>query len=124
MTCGGAAVAGIIPRWEWRVFGRGFGAAEEAFADLTPGPIAESGEVYLLSAAGSNVKVRDGLMDIKFLREVDGDGLERWEPVMKAGFPLPAAEVPRVFDALGVLAPPLTRGASGHGWTMDSSATR
>jgi len=111
MTCGGAAVAGIIPRWEWRVFGTGFGAAEEAFADLTPGSIAESDEVYLLSAAGSNVKVRDGLMDIKFLREVDGDGLERWEPVMKAGFPLPAAEVPRVFDALGVLAPPLTRDA-------------
>jgi exopolyphosphatase/guanosine-5'-triphosphate,3'-diphosphate pyrophosphatase len=113
MTCGGAAVAGIIPRWEWRVFGTGFGAAEEAFSDLTPGSIAESDEVYLLSAAGSNVKVRDGLMDIKFLREVDGDGLERWEPVMKAGFPLPAAEVPRVFDALGVLAPPLTRDAYG-----------
>ena len=91
---------------------------------LTPGPIAESDEVYLVSSAGSNVKVRDGLMDIKFLREVDADGLERWEPVMKAGFPLSTAEVPRVFDALGVLAPPLTRGASGHGWTMDSSATR
>ena len=111
MTCGGAAVAGIIPRWEWRVFGTGFGAAEEAFAALTPGSIAESDEVYLLSGTGSNVKVRDGLMDIKFLREVDGDGLERWEPVMKEGFPLPAAEVPRVFDALGVLAPPLTRDA-------------
>src|SRR4029450_9867484 len=110
-TCGGAGVAGIIPRWEWRVFGTGFGAAEEAFADLTPGPIAESDEVYLLSAAGSNVKVRDGLMDIKFLPQVDGAGLERGEPVMKAGFPLPAAEVPRVFDALGVLAPPLTRDA-------------
>jgi hypothetical protein len=37
MTCGGAAVAGIIPRWQWRVFGTGFGAAEAAFADLTPG---------------------------------------------------------------------------------------
>ena len=104
-------MAGIIPRWEWRVFGTGLGAAEEAFADLTPGPIAESDEVYLLSAAGGNVKVRDGLMDIKLLREVDGDGLERWEPVLKAGFPLPAAEVPRVFDALGVPAPPLTRDA-------------
>jgi exopolyphosphatase/guanosine-5'-triphosphate,3'-diphosphate pyrophosphatase len=95
MTCGGAAVAGIIPRWAWRVFGTAFGAAEGDFADQTPGPIAESDEVYLLSAAGSNVKVRDGLMDLKFLREVDGDGLERWEPVMKAGFPLSAAEVSR-----------------------------
>ena len=34
---------------------------------------------------------------------------------MKAGFPLPAAEVSRVFDALGVLAPPLTRDA----YTLD-----
>jgi len=109
MTGGGGAVAGIIPRWEWRVFGTGFGVAEEAFAALAPGSIAESDEVYLLSAAGSNVKVRDGLMDIKLLREVDGDGLERWEPVMKAGFPLPVGEVPRVLDALGVLVPPLAR---------------
>jgi exopolyphosphatase / guanosine-5'-triphosphate,3'-diphosphate pyrophosphatase len=108
-------VAGIIPRWEWRVFGTGLGAAEEAFSDLTPGSIAETDELYLLSAAGGNVKVRDELMDIKLLREVDGDGLERWEPVLKAGFPLPAAEVPRVFDALGVLAPPLARDA----YTLD-----
>jgi exopolyphosphatase/guanosine-5'-triphosphate,3'-diphosphate pyrophosphatase len=111
MTCGGVAVAGIIPRWEWRVFGTGFGAAEDAFAGLVPGRVEESEELYLLSAAGANVKVRYDLMDIKLLREVDGDGLERWEPVLKAGFPLPAAEVVRVFDALGVPAPPLTRDA-------------
>ena len=52
-------------------------------------------ELYLLSAAERNVKVRDGLLDIKLLREVDADGLERWEPVMKRGFPLSAAEVSR-----------------------------
>ena len=39
-------------------------------------------------------------MDIKVLRETDADGLERWEPVMKAGFPLSAADVGQVFDAL------------------------
>ena len=49
-------------------------------AALTPGPAEESDELYLLSAAGANVKIRDGLMDVKLLREVDGDGLERWEP--------------------------------------------
>src|SRR5215213_2320090 len=111
MPCGGAAVAGIIPRWEWRMFGSDLGAAEAALAASTPGPVEESDELYLLSAAGSNVKVRDGLMDIKLLREVDGDGLERWEPVLKVGFPLPAAEVVTVFDALGVPAPPLARDA-------------
>jgi exopolyphosphatase/guanosine-5'-triphosphate,3'-diphosphate pyrophosphatase len=104
-------VAGIIPRWEWRVFGVDLEAAEAALAASTPGPVEQSDELYLLSAAGANVKVRYGLMDIKLLREVDGEGLERWEPVLKAGFPLPAAEVVRVFDALGVLAPPLTRDA-------------
>ena len=35
------------------------------------------------------MKVRDGLMDIKVLREVNAEGLERWEPVMKQPFPLP-----------------------------------
>jgi exopolyphosphatase / guanosine-5'-triphosphate,3'-diphosphate pyrophosphatase len=109
------ALVTIIPRWEWRSFGADFGAAEDALAASTPGPIEESDELYLLSAAGANVKVRYDLMDIKLLREVDGDGLERWEPVMKAGFPLPAAEVVKVFDALGVLAPPLTRDA----YTLD-----
>jgi exopolyphosphatase/guanosine-5'-triphosphate,3'-diphosphate pyrophosphatase len=108
-------VAGIIPRWEWRVFGTDFGATEEAFADLIPGSIAESDEIYLLSAAGGNVKVRAGLMDIKLLREVDGDGLERWEPVMKRGFPLPAADAARVFEALEVTPPPLVRDA----YTLD-----
>ena len=104
-------MAAIIPRWEWRVFGSDFGAAEEALAALPPGPAEESDELYLLSAAGGNVKVRDGVMDIKLLREVDGDGLERWEPVMKAGFPLAAAEVARVFQALEVVPPSLTQDA-------------
>ena len=104
-------MAAIIPRWEWRVFGSDFGVAEEALAALPPGPAEESDELYLLSAAGGNVKVRDGVMDIKLLREVDGDGLERWEPVMKAGFPLAAAEVARVFQALEVVPPSLTQDA-------------
>jgi len=103
-------MATIIPRWEWRVFGTGFGAAEDAFGALTPGPVEESEELYLLSAAGGNVKVRDDLLEIKMLREVNADGLERWEPVMKVGFPLPTSDVSSVFDALGVVPPPLTRG--------------
>ncbi|MFL6224083.1 MAG: Ppx/GppA family phosphatase, partial [Actinomycetes bacterium] len=104
-------MAVIVPRWEWRVFGPGLGAAEGALAGLGPGPVQESEELYLLSPAGANVKVRDGLMDVKLLQEVDGDGLERWEPVLKAGFPLPAAEVARVFQALEVAAPALGRDA-------------
>jgi exopolyphosphatase/guanosine-5'-triphosphate,3'-diphosphate pyrophosphatase len=99
----------IVPRWEWRWFGRRFGPAESRLAALTPGAVQASSETYLLSGTGDNVKVRDALMDIKVLRETRSDGLEQWTPVMKAGFPLPAAEVARVFAALRLDPPPLRR---------------
>jgi exopolyphosphatase/guanosine-5'-triphosphate,3'-diphosphate pyrophosphatase len=102
-------VAEIIPRWEWRWFGRSFGPAELQVAELTPSAVQESSETYLLSGAGDNVKVRDALMDIKVLREVDPNGLEQWTPVLKAGFPLQATDVRRVFEALRLATPPLHR---------------
>ena len=100
----------IIPRWEWRTFGDSFGDADAQFAALEPGGVQESDEIYFLSPAGDqNVKVRDRLMDIKTLEQVNPDGLEQWKPVMKGSFPLPAAEVTKVFSALGVVPPPLAR---------------
>jgi len=102
-------MAAIIPRWEWRTFGSHFGAAEDHFAALPPGGIQEGDELYLLSGAGDNVKVRDGLMDIKVFVEANASGLEQWRPVMKAGFPLPAADVARVFEALRLAPPALAR---------------
>jgi exopolyphosphatase/guanosine-5'-triphosphate,3'-diphosphate pyrophosphatase len=101
----------IIPRWEWRTFGSRFGLAETRFAVLPATGVQESDEIYLVGGSGDNVKIRDGLMDIKVLREVGADGLERWEPVMKAGFPLPAADVGRVFEALRLEPPSLARDA-------------
>jgi len=98
-------MAEIKPRWEWRSFGRRFGEAEGRLALLAPSGVQESDEIYLLSRAGSNVKIRDALMDIKVLREVNADGLEQWTPVMKAGFPLPAGEAGKVLDALGLPIP-------------------
>ena len=108
-------MATIVPRWEWRVFDDDLATAEQVFAELAPGAVVESEELYLLAATRANVKVRHDLLDIKVLREVDDDGLERWEPVLKEGFPLPAAEVSKVFDALGVEPPPLDRDA----YTLD-----
>lgn len=99
----------ITPRWEWRSFGRHFGEAEARLAALTPEGMQESDEVYLLSGAGGNVKVRADLMDIKLLQQVNADGLEQWTPVMKAGFPLPATEVARVFESLRLPVPALSR---------------
>ena len=102
-------MAEIRPRWEWRSFGQRFGNAEARLAKLTPGGVQESDEVYLLSGAGDNVKVRDKLMDIKVLREVDEYGLEQWTPVMKAEFPLSAATAAEVLAALRLPAPALSR---------------
>jgi len=100
----------IIPRWEWRTFGESFGESDDRFAALEPGGVQESDEIYLLSPVNDeNVKIRDRLMDIKTLEQVNPDGLEQWEPVMKGSFPLPAAQVKSVFDALGVAPPPLAR---------------
>jgi exopolyphosphatase / guanosine-5'-triphosphate,3'-diphosphate pyrophosphatase len=99
----------ITPRWEWRAFAKRFPSADQAFADLPRGTVEESREFYLLSGDEANLKVRDGLMDVKVLREVDADGLERWEPVMKEAFPLGRDVVARVFEAIGVRSPDLSR---------------
>jgi exopolyphosphatase/guanosine-5'-triphosphate,3'-diphosphate pyrophosphatase len=94
----------IIPRWEWRTFGHGFGRGGAAFAAMTSTGVSDSDETYLLaSGAGlpaDVVKVRFDLMDIKVLREVSPAGLERWEPILKVGFPIPAADAARVAEAL------------------------
>jgi exopolyphosphatase/guanosine-5'-triphosphate,3'-diphosphate pyrophosphatase len=112
-------VTAIIPRWEFRTFGHDFGAAEASFAALTPGEPHDSDELYLLprdeASTANVVKVRDDLMDVKALREVSADGLERWEPVFKVGFPIAAADVGPVLEALHLSPAPLTREA----YTLD-----
>jgi exopolyphosphatase / guanosine-5'-triphosphate,3'-diphosphate pyrophosphatase len=102
-------VTTVVPRWEWRSFGRSFGGAEDALVPITPTRTEEGDELYLFSGPGANVKVRDELMDVKLLREVNADGLERWEPVMKQGFPLAATDVSEVLEALDVPAHQLSR---------------
>jgi len=106
----------VIPRWEWRTFGDSFGEADAKFAALAPGDVQETDELYFLSSANDeNVKVRFDLMDIKTLVEVNADGLQQWKPVMKAKFPLPAAEVKKVLEALGVPVTSLAR----ENYTLD-----
>jgi exopolyphosphatase/guanosine-5'-triphosphate,3'-diphosphate pyrophosphatase len=91
----------IIPRWEWRTFGASFGEAERRFSEHEASRAQESDEIYLLSPrSDASVKIRDRLMDIKTLEQVNAGGLEQWRPVMKAEFPLPAADVARVCEAL------------------------
>lgn len=79
----------IIPRWEWRTFGENFGVSEEKIKSYEMGNFKKSSEKYILSRnSNENCKVRDELMDIKSLQQVNDDKLEQWYPTLKEGFPL------------------------------------
>ena len=110
VTGHGAGPRPIVPRWEWRTFGARVGATSVRFESLSVERVQESDELYVLSREGEDiVKVRDGLMDIKHLVRVDGDGLERWMPLMKATVPLSVEDVRAVLAALRVAMPTLAR---------------
>ena len=114
----------IIPRWEFRTFGQHFGAADTEFEAMTPGAVQESDEVYLLVDDGQPttdvVKIRFDLMDVKTLREVNPDGLERWEPVAKVAFPLAPADLAIVTKALRLASTPSDDAAASavHAWSV------
>ena len=100
----------IVPRWEWRTFGEPLDGADAVLADFELKSDHDSDETYLLSVRGdASVKIRDGLMDVKHLRQVDDTGLELWVPVMKTQFPLATADVAAVLTTLDVAVPALGR---------------
>jgi exopolyphosphatase/guanosine-5'-triphosphate,3'-diphosphate pyrophosphatase len=99
-------LAGVVPRWEWRTYGREFETLDATIETMTPDRVGSSGEQYFLSLhSDASVKVRDGMIDVKALLAVDVDGLELWAPILKAEFPVNADDVAAVLRALGVSAP-------------------
>jgi exopolyphosphatase/guanosine-5'-triphosphate,3'-diphosphate pyrophosphatase len=97
----------IVPRWEWRTFGDGFGEADARLGAQPPERVQDSDEVYLLSlASDASVKLRANLVDIKLFVGANDDGLEQWRPVLKQPFPLSAADVKAVLSAVGDDTPP------------------
>lgn len=103
----------IIPRWEWRTFGKEvFGKSEDLIRARGQAQVRKSGEVYILSRRSmNNTKVRDDLMDIKTLKAVNEDRLEQWNPILKAAFPLGPDVLPQLFQAFAVPLPALARPA-------------
>lgn len=88
----------IIPRWEWRTFGKEFGVGEERIKAYEMGTFKKSSEKYILSRnSNENCKIRDDLMDIKSLRQVNEDKLEQWYPTMKLSFPLKKESIEDLF---------------------------
>jgi hypothetical protein len=83
----------LIPRFEFRAFAQTFGLVTEKIRRLSAcHDISESAEQYLITAGieDQNIKMRDGLLEIKRLVEQRHD-LERWEPVVGEPFPVSRA---------------------------------
>ena len=72
----------------------------------------ESDEITCSGRRVDAVKVRDDLLDVKHLEEIDDDGLQLWAPVMKAPLPVSAGDARAVLAALGVPVPALEGGTS------------
>lgn len=95
----------IVPRWEWRCFAPSLATIAQAVAIPSDAASRESDEIYVLDPRGTeNAKIREGVLDIKRLRQIDADGLELWEPVFKARFPLSRSDLAA---ASAVWPPPL-----------------
>jgi exopolyphosphatase / guanosine-5'-triphosphate,3'-diphosphate pyrophosphatase len=106
----------VIPRWEWRTFAPSLAALRRRVDGVAFDAPRESQETYLLCLRSShNAKVRDGIMDLKWRKQVDPEGLELWDPVLKAAFPLDATLLPRLFEAWGLPIPALKRAS----YTLD-----
>lgn len=100
----------VIPRWEWRTFAPSLDDLRGKVNGVVFGPPREVRETYFVCLKSShNAKVRDGLMDLKWKKQVDADGLELWDPVLKSSFPVDAGVVPKLFEAWGLPLPALPR---------------
>ncbi|NOZ08617.1 MAG: hypothetical protein GXO91_07040 [FCB group bacterium] len=96
----------ITARWEWRTFAAELGEAETAIRQHPCTRIKQSDELYLISKiSGNNIKIRDGLLNIKLLLKTNEAGLEQWFPTLKAEFPLRQSDLDIFYQAAGLPTP-------------------
>ena len=105
-------VAAVIPRYEFRIFGNDLETYENKIKELSPKEMTrQMDSVYLLTPwkRKNNVKIREGIMDIKVL-EQEHMGLQQWNPFLVGEFPLEADVIKTVvFPALGIESPVFER---------------
>ncbi len=100
------------PRYEFRMFGIDLENYEQTLKTIaTFEKVRSMQSVYLLAAGNPdhNVKIREGVMDIKILQNTF-KGLELWSPLVIGAFPLkPDIIKSVVFPSLGVSFPEFGR---------------
>jgi hypothetical protein len=95
----------VVPRAEFRVFGQGIlDIVKPAMwkAQATLFKVRQSGETYILSrhTNEANVKIRDGLLDIKLKVGETESGYEIFQPSGKFQFPVKQDELATILDNL------------------------
>jgi len=100
------------PRYEFRIFGNNLDLYENKINEISEKKqTRQMDSVYLLTPwkRKNNVKIREGVMDIKLLEQEDA-GLEQWSPFLVGKFPLNADVIKTVvFPALGIESPVFSR---------------
>jgi len=102
----------IQPRYEFRIFGNNLAEYEEKISQLSEKEMTrEMDSIYLLTPwkRKNNVKIRQGVMDIKNL-EKEYECLQQWNPFLVGSFPLHSDVIKSViFPALGIVCPVFER---------------
>ena len=105
-------VSTVIPRYEFRIFGNDLTKYEDKIKEFSEKEMTrEMDSVYLLTPwkRKNNVKIREGVMDIKNLDQ-EYEGLQQWNPFLVGKFPLKAEVIKSVvFPALGIESPVFER---------------
>jgi len=87
-----------VLRWEWRTFAPDLAPLRKRLPDLSKSKPEHSRETYIVCAlVPHNTKVRFDELDVKRLVEVDGQGLQLWDPVITTTFPITAETAARLF---------------------------
>jgi hypothetical protein len=99
-----------LPLWEWRTFA----ASRNEFQGLrlgAPGaaPVVSHEISILCGGSLHDVVVQESSLRLKWRKEVGPGGLELWDPVLTASFPIPASAVLRLFEAWGLASPLLAQ---------------
>lgn len=106
----------VIPRWEWRTLAPSLADLRERLGGPTIETVREIEETYLLCMKSShNAKIRGEQLDLKWRKQVSAQGLELWDPILKAIFPLDAEEILQLFGGWGMTAPILEAGTYDFG---------
>lgn len=101
-----------LPRWEWRTFAP---SLEPLRARLGVGgvqPEEARTETYLLYGRSSHsVKLRSDRFQLKWRKQVDPQGMELWDPILKSPFPVPSFLVAQLLAAWGLSLQALPEGS-------------